>query len=126
MSRFAACLGILLHVLGALVAPGLHLHVHHGGAEASASGEAHAGCSHAHAAPDPARTGAIELEAPGHDERDCALCEMAQWVGESAPRAIAAATWAEEWASAEAPRCERDGRAVDGGAGTRGPPERAS
>ncbi|MBK9388393.1 MAG: hypothetical protein IPN34_26535 [Planctomycetes bacterium] len=126
MSRFAAFLGILLHVLGALVAPGLHLHAHAAEGAANASAEAHACCAHAHEAPAPSRSEEPALGAPGHDESDCALCEMAQWVGDGVERAIALPTWAETGRPLEAPRSAREERAVDGGGWTRGPPERTS
>ncbi|MBL8898602.1 MAG: hypothetical protein JNM84_13280 [Planctomycetes bacterium] len=124
MPRFAAFLGILLHVLGALVAPGLHLHAH--GAEGAGSASAAADACCAHEAPAPASSGEPALLAPGHDEANCALCEMAQWVGDGAPRSIALPTWAETGRPLEATRTAREDRAVESGGGTRGPPERTS
>lgn len=126
MSRFAAFLGILLHVLGALVAPGLHLHAHGAEGAVSASAAADACCAHAHEAPAPASSGEPALLAPGHDEANCALCEMAQWVGDGAPRSISLPTWAETGRPLETPRSASADRAVESGGGTRGPPERTS
>jgi hypothetical protein len=124
----------VLHVLGALLAPGLHLHAH-GDPEAFGAGwfgaaaqAASTCCGHEHEVPtrEPVRPGTAELELPAHDEEGCAFCAMAHWTATGAPRVVECpAPHPGRTASAAAP-------AVEPKAGersrtwTRGPPEDAS
>jgi hypothetical protein len=129
MVRLAAFLGIVLHVLGALVAPGLHLHAH-GGDEllrrAAPGAATCCGPAHAAPAPAPARPGEAELELPGHDEGDCALCAMAHWTAAGAPRVVELPFAREDGARCEIGPEEAPARGARSRTCTRGPPEGAS
>lgn len=127
MTRLAAFLGILLHVLGALVAPGLHLHAHAGdelrGRETPGADTC---CEQAHEAPEPARPGEATAELPGHDESDCALCAMAHWTAAGAPRVVELPVAREDGARCEVGHEEAPARGARNRTWTRGPPEGAS
>lgn len=127
MNRLAALLGVLLHLFGALIAPGLHLHEHVGGGESGSETNAHAPCCSAHEEPSaPEHRERDRFSTPGHDERDCAICALAFRALDTPPEAVllpVATIWA-LGAPAVSEALGREG--VRAFVPTRGPPEQAS